>query len=191
MTALTILKQLPLLFRYADVEKFTGNANVFLTRALARGLVERIARGVYMNSLRDGRPSVEEVACFLRTPSYVSCEWALNRHGVLLQAPLVCTVLTLDTAVGARRNIMFGGVTIEFSHIAARLFCGFETREGYNLAVPEKALLDTIHLRKAIPFQDELEMDILNMERLRQFAKEYAAPTRQMVAKLTALHENK
>ena len=26
----SILRQLPQLFRYADVEKFTGNANVFL-----------------------------------------------------------------------------------------------------------------------------------------------------------------
>jgi hypothetical protein len=45
VTALKILQQLPQLFRYADVEKFTGSANVFLTRALQNGLVERIARG--------------------------------------------------------------------------------------------------------------------------------------------------
>ncbi len=44
MTAVKTLQQLPQLFRYADVEKFTGNANVFLTRALQNGLVERIAR---------------------------------------------------------------------------------------------------------------------------------------------------
>jgi predicted transcriptional regulator of viral defense system len=134
MTAVSILKQLPLLFRHTDVRKFTGNANVFLTRALAKGFVERVVRGVYINTIREGRPGVEEVACFLRTPSYVSCEWALNHHGVLLQSPLVCTIITLDTAVGAKRNLKFGGVMIEFSHIAPRLFNGFETREGYNLA---------------------------------------------------------
>ena len=121
MTAVSILKQLPLLFHHADVRKFTGNANVFLTRALAKGFVECVARGVYINTIREGRPGVEEVACFLRTPSYVSCEWALNRHGVLLQSPLVCTVITLDTAVGAKRNLKFGGVMIEFSHIAPPL----------------------------------------------------------------------
>src|SRR5665647_1551976 len=78
--------------RYADVEKFTGNANVFLTRALQNGLVERIARGVYVNAFLKNRPAIEEVACFLRTPSYISCEWALNHHGILLQSPVVCTV---------------------------------------------------------------------------------------------------
>jgi hypothetical protein len=191
MTSVTILKQLPLLFRYADVEKFTGNANVFLTRALARGFVERVARGVYVNTLREGQPGIEEVACFLRTPSYISCEWALNRHGVLLQSPVVCTVLTLGTAVGATRNLKFGGATIEFSRIAPRLFNGFETREGYNLALPEKALLDAIHLRKAIPFRDELELDALDMERLKQFARMYAAPTRRFVDELADSSEGR
>jgi hypothetical protein len=187
----TILKQLPLLFRYADVEKFSGNANVFLTRAVAKGFVDRVARGVYINALREGQPGIEEVACFLRTPSYVSCEWALNRHGVLLQSPVVCTVLTPGTAVGATRNLRFGGVTIEFSRIAPRLFNGFETREGYNLALPEKALLDVIHLRKAIPFRDELELDVLDMERLKQFAQMYAAPTRRLVDELADSSEGR
>ena len=27
-------------------------------------------------------------------PSYISCEWALNHHGIRLQAPTVCTSLT-------------------------------------------------------------------------------------------------
>ena len=141
MTSVTVLRQLPQLFRYADVEKFTGNANVFLTRALAKGFVERVARGVYLNAMRDGKPAIEEVACFLRTPSYISCEWALNRHNVIIQAPFVCTVLTLDTAVGQSRNVEFGGVTIEFSHIASRLFNGFETRDGFNLRCRKKLFL--------------------------------------------------
>ncbi len=170
MTSVAILRQLPQLFRYADVEKFTGHANVFLTRALAKGLVERVARGVYLNSLRDGRPAIEEVACFLRTPSYISCEWALHSHGIIIQAPFVCTVLTLDTAVGQSRNTAFGGVTIEFSRIASRLFNGFEMRNGFNLAGPEKALLDTIYLRKYIPFPDELDLEQLNKDTLMQMA---------------------
>lgn len=170
MTSVSILRQLPQLFRYADVEKFTGNANVFLTRALAKGFVERIARGVYLNAVRDGRPGIEEVACYLRTPSYISCEWALNRHGIIIQAPVVCTVLTLDTAVGQSRNIAFGGVTIEFSRIAPRLFSGFEVKNGFNLAVPEKALLDTVYLRKHVPFPDELDLDSIDRNVLLRMA---------------------
>jgi predicted transcriptional regulator of viral defense system len=175
MTSVSILRQLPQLFRYADVEKFTGNANVFLTRALSKGFVERVSRGVYINAMRDGKPAIEEVACFLRTPSYISCEWALNRHGIIIQAPFVCTVITLDTAVGRSRNIEFGGVTIEFSRIASRLFSGFEMRDGFNLALPEKALLDAIYLRKHIPFPDELDLEQINKDKALQMAEPFPA----------------
>jgi predicted transcriptional regulator of viral defense system len=175
---------MPNLFRYADVGKFTGNANVFLTRARTKGFVQRVTRGVYINLLREPMPAIEEVACFLRTPSYISCEWALNRHGILLQSPLVCTVLTLDTAVGVSRNIRFGGVTIEFSRIASRLFKGFETKDGFNLAVPEKALLDAIYLRKRIPFEDELELESIDQERLRSLAGAFPAVVRKRLAYL-------
>ncbi len=105
----------------------------------------------------------------------------LNRHGILLQSPVVCTVLTLSTAVGSARNVQYGGVTIEFSHLAPRLFTGFETRDGFNLALPEKALLDTIYLRKAIPFRDELELTLLDRQRLVRMAKDFPGPTRKLV----------
>ena len=184
MTSVEVLRQLPPLFRYADVEKFTGNANVFLTRAQAKGLVERIVRGVYLNSLREPRPVIEEVACFLRTPSYISCEWALNRHGVLLQAPTVLTVLTLQTAVGPSRNVAAGGFTIEFSRIAPKLFTGFVGSEGYNLATPEKALLDAIYLRKRVPFADELELDRLDREKLQTMAEEFPAVVKKRLEEI-------
>lgn len=184
MTSVSTLRQLPQLFRYADVEKFTGNANVFLTRALAKGFVERLVRGVYLNTMRDGRPGIEEVACFLRTPSYISCEWALNRHGIILQAPVVCTVLTLDSAVGQSRNTVFSGVTIEFSRMAPRLFNGFEAKDGFNLAVPEKALLDTVYLRKHIPFPDELDLDHINKDTLMLMAEPFPATVKKCLEDL-------
>ncbi|MBA4395772.1 MAG: hypothetical protein C0394_00055 [Syntrophus sp. (in: bacteria)] len=172
------------MFRYADVQKFTGNANVFLTRALAKGFIERIARGVYLNALRDSKPGIEEVACYLRTPSYISCEWALNRRGMLLQSPTVCTVLTLGTDVGKSRNIAFRGAMIEFSHISPRLFTGFKQHEGYNLALPEKALLDAIYLRKSIPFRDELELENIDETTLLDLAERYPPATRKRLEEL-------
>lgn len=186
MTSVNILRQLPNLFHYADLEKFTGNANVFLTRALAKGFVERVTRGVYINRLREGEPRIEEVACFLRTPSYISCEWALNRHGLILQSPVVCTVLTLDTAVGAARNIRFGGITIEFSRVAPRLFNNFETRDGFNMALPEKALLDIIYLRKHIPFADELDLDNIQKDKLMSLSELFPAMVRKRLEAMLA-----
>lgn len=184
MKTFGILQNLPVLFRSADLLKFTGNANVFLTRALQRGLITRLTRGVYVNSWLKGEPPLEEAACFIRTPSYISAEWALHLHGIIIQAPSVCTVLTLSTAVGVARNLVWRGVAIEYSHLSERLYFGFEPREGFNLALPEKALLDCIYYRKAVPFADELELEELDTTRLREMAQPFPARVRKMVEKL-------
>jgi predicted transcriptional regulator of viral defense system len=173
MSTLQVLQQLPRLFRYADVQKFSGNANVFLTRALKSGLIERLTRGVYINSGIKGMPRLEEAACFIRTPCYISCEWALNRHGITIQAPTVCTVLTLSTAVGEARRLLWQGVGIEFSRIAGKLFTGFTMEDGFSIATPEKALLDTLYLRKGMPVRDELELDGIDNALLREMSRAY------------------
>ena len=105
-------------------------------------------------------------------------------HGIFIQVPTVCTVVTLSTAVGITRNLQWRGVTIEYSHISYRLYSGFEMMEGYNLATSEKALLDCIYYRNAVPFADELELDELDMERLREMARSFPARVREMVEKL-------
>jgi hypothetical protein len=184
MSTIDILHNLPPLFHSADLLKFTRNANVFLTRALQRGLITRLARGVYVNAWLKGEPSLEEAACFVRTPSYISAEWALHLHGIIIQAPSVCTVLTLSTAVGVTRNLAWRGITIEYSHLSDRLYFGFEPRDGYNLALPEKALLDWFYYRKTAPFADELELEELDTLRLREMAQPFPVRVRKIVGKL-------
>jgi hypothetical protein len=167
-----ILKVLPTLFRYWDVAKFTKNPNVFLTRAVKAGYLIRVSRGAYYNTFREA-PSVEEVACYLKTPSYISCEWALNYQNILLQVPTVCTVITLSTSVGERSKVYYKDVVIEYSKISERLFGGFEPLKGFNMAFPEKALLDTLYLRGHVPFIDELELAHLDMVKLKEFSDKY------------------
>lgn len=131
-----------------------------------------------------GEPSLEEAACFVRTPSYVSGEWALHLHGIIIQVPTVCTVVTLSTAVGVTRNLQWRGVTIEYSHIADRLYFGFEAREGFNLAMPEKALLDCIYYRNAVPFEDELELEGIDTGHLQEMAKSFPMRVRERVGNI-------
>jgi hypothetical protein len=57
----------------------------------------------------------------------------------------------LGSAVGRRRTIDYQGVTIEFSRISPALFFGFSRIDHFYMATPEKALLDTLHLRKSLP----------------------------------------
>ena len=185
MRSIDILSRLPMLFRYADLLKFTGNANVFLTRALNQGLIKRLTRGVYINAKLKGEPSLEEAAGFVRSPSYISGEWALNRHGVILQVPTVCTVITLSTAVGASRNLFFQGITIEYSHISSRLYFGFKPGDGFNLATPEKALLDCIYFRQNIPFEGELDLEALDGDLLQEMAGPFPLRVRKSLKTLS------
>ena len=172
-SALKRLKLLPRLFRKPDAEKVAPHVAMFLTRALQKGLVHRLNRGNYINSFLYGFPRVEEVACFIRPPAYVTCEWALNYHGISVQSPVVCTAVTLSSAVGKHRGIDYQGITIEFSRIAPSLFFGFTRIDNFYMATPEKALLDTMYLRKSLPTPDELELEGIHLDTLNEMARKF------------------
>ncbi len=176
------LRHLPRLFRTQDVRKVAPHAAVFLSRAHSNGYIERLARGSYINSFLKGMPGVEEVACFLKPPAYISCEWALNRHGILLQAPRVCTVVTLHPAVGRNRRVTYQGMVIEFSRIAPRLFCGFTHQDGVSMASPEKALLDVLYLHGDLPAHDELDLDRIDKDELLNLSELYPSTIQNTAA---------
>jgi predicted transcriptional regulator of viral defense system len=183
-----ILRQLPSpLFTSADASKLVSNDNVFLFRASRKGYVKRIANRVYWNVLFSSvPPTVEQVACFARQPSYISCEWALNYHGILLQAPTVCTAITLHPGIGKRNRITYGGYVIEYSRIAEKLYLSEEVLrvDDVLMATIEKALLDTVYLRRQLPFADELETDVLDRAKLMRIAVLYPLRVRTAVKDL-------
>jgi len=183
-TTLKRLKLLPNLFRKQDAEKVAPHTATFLSRALKDGLIYHINRGNYINSFLYGFPAVEDVACFLKPPAYITCEWALNIHGISLQAPVVCTVVTLSTSVGKKRNIQYQGITIEFSKISERLFFGFTKHDNGYLATPEKAILDTLYYRRMIPAFDELDLDDVDYETLVKMTAKFPATVSRMAHKL-------
>lgn len=180
-TTLKRLKLLPNLFRKQDAEKVAPHTAIFLSRALKDGLIHHISRGNYINSFLYGFPAVEDVASFLKPPAYITCEWALNIHGISLQAPVVCTVVTLSTSVGKNRNIQYPGITIEFSKISDRLFFGFIKHDNYYLATPEKAILDTLYYRRMIPAFDELDLDDVDYETLVKMAAKFPSTVSRAV----------
>ena len=180
-TTLKRLKLLPNLFRRQDAEKIAPHTAVFLSRAIKDGLIHHINRGNYINSFLYGFPAVEDVACFLKPPAYITCEWALNIHGISLQAPVVCTVVTLSTSVGKKRNIQYQGITIEFSKISDRLFFGFIKHDNYYLATPEKAILDTLYYRRMMPAFDELDLGDVDSEILVKMAAKFPSTVSRAV----------
>jgi len=196
-----LLAFLPPLFRKGDLDtcirKGDYSAQV-LNRALKRGLVARITRGVYLNVLKckfTGHwPSVEEVACYIKPAAYVSLEWALHHWDLILQRPSVCTAVV--SRVGRLKRIHFAEslgdmkveYNIEYSAIAniPRHF-GIERlgETGARIAVPERALLDWIHVRRPSEYLlkswvEEMDLEVLDLERFKDFFSYYPARVRRL-----------
>lgn len=112
-------------------------------RSLERsGIVRRLRRGLWLL-----RPDMEPFAlpAYLTAPfpAYVSLWSALARHAMIEQVPRQVYVASLARTQQVRTSI--GDFSIH--HLAPELFGGYTQLDGGgHLAVPEKALFDTIYL---------------------------------------------
>lgn len=139
-----------------------------LSRLTKRHILQKIERDKYM--LAEGRLHDFNIANFLYEPSYVSLESALNFHGALSQFPYEIASITPRKPVTKTSN----GKTFRYVKIKPTLFWGYETKHGFLLAQPEKALLDLLYLQSkglAIIHLDELDWSRLDKARLSEWAK--------------------
>lgn len=143
-------------------------AGMSLLRAEKHNIVSRV-RNLWLNMLDP--PPLDTVAFSVQTPSYISFESALYRHGIVSQSPrgelLVATTLkpcSVQTKLG----------DIHYVHLAKKLFFGFDEN---RVALPEKAFLDMIYIRIRYgtykQYSDVLYPELLNKKRLKLFLKAY------------------
>jgi predicted transcriptional regulator of viral defense system len=167
---------------YSDQLARKYNLNpIVVSQALARQerrkLIEHIGKKIYFNRLAsDANP--RELVNVLRSQAYISLETALREYGITTQSPRTITCVTTE------RPKEFRGRTIEIAYrgISRNLYWGYvqrRTRYGsYQIAEPEKALLDFIYLslQDGIrPALDELDFDKVSrtklLEQLNRFPK--------------------
>lgn len=155
-----------------------------LSRLAERGLVSRVANGIYLNKLvRDNSPL--DFVGVLRPNSYVSLESALGHWGLSTQSPLTLTCVTL----GKPKEYKSQEFAIAFRTISKRLFWGFvekQTRYAkYRIAEPEKALLDWIYLSLQIgltPHLDEIDFKAVDKTKLVKYAAKFPGTVRNTFA---------
>jgi predicted transcriptional regulator of viral defense system len=159
-----------------------------LKRQEQRGLVERVSNKIYINKLAKGF-SQRDVLHALRPESYISFGSALAEHGVTSQIPRVLTCVSPKYV----RNIKSRTVQITFRKLKKALYWGYlpkKTRYSvYNLAEPEKALLDWMYFRRVenLPLEtDEFVLTELDRTRLLEYAKRYPAAVENQVIRLLA-----
>ncbi len=118
------------------------NASVLLSRLAARNFVRRLARGRWSIGAQPNREQLaEQVAA--PSPTYISLQSALFRHGLVEQIPEVIYAVTL----GRARRVRTPAGTVSLHRMPPQLFGGFETaNDGTKVATAEKALFDLLYL---------------------------------------------
>jgi predicted transcriptional regulator of viral defense system len=146
-----------------------------LNRLQKRGLVERVADGIYLNKLT-ASVSARDVVNELNPESYISLGTALAEWGLSSQNPAAATCVTTSRG----RKIKAGSIEIVYRNISRELFWGYTEKKGryrnYKIAEPEKAFLDWIYfkLKDGLPVQfDEIQFEKLSRARLVEYAKKY------------------
>jgi len=158
----------------------TGSVSKALSRLEKRGLINRVADGVYLNKLvRDH--SATDFISVLKADSYVSLESALSHWGLSTQSPVTLTCVT----TGKPKEYRTPEFAITFRTISKRLFWGFvekQTRYSkYRIAEPEKALLDWIYLclqTGVTPSLDEIDFNPVDKQKLIKYADKYPGTVR-------------
>ncbi|MDP3994777.1 MAG: hypothetical protein Q8P91_03020 [bacterium] len=133
------------------------------------GILSRVAKGKYI--FPENIKNDFEIANIIMTPSYVSLESALSYYGILSQFPYIITSITPLRS----SKTDYRGKEFEFTHVSESLFWGFEKKDGFLMASPEKALIDTLYLagkglRKINT--DELTLSSLNRGKINRLAKQ-------------------
>jgi len=130
----------------------------------------QLRRGLYALAppFQKIKPHPFLVANFMVRGSYVSCQSALAHYGLIPEYVPVITSVT--TGRPARWETPLG--TFEFRHLKVELLRGYRlldlgARQKAFVAIPEKALLDLIHLQPEADSPAYLrELRLQNLERL-------------------------
>lgn len=139
------------------------NESVQLTKSLHyyanEGKIRNPRRGVYTKLTYD----VQEMACSLFRPSYISLEYVLQRAGVVFQWDDAVTCVSYLS-----RTIDVDDKQYQYRKIDPELWIGFEgveQQDNIAIATPERAFLDVVYLSAGNCYFDNLRQ--LSMKRIR------------------------
>lgn len=119
---------------------------------------------------------LEYLANIIRSPSYISLEYALSRYGVIPEGVYAITSITLKTT--RTYNNKLGSFI--YRNIKESLFEGFENLEfegkRVKMATKAKALFDFLYLRKGTLVDDlRFNLDMLSKKDKIEFLKYVSA----------------
>jgi predicted transcriptional regulator of viral defense system len=125
-----------------------------LKKYAKNGKLVRPYRGLYA---KDKDYSRFELAARIYTPSYISFETVLTRHGINFQY-----YSKIFVASYVSREIIANQQRISYVHIKDYVLSnitGIENKDGYAVATRERAFLDRIYVSKDYHFDNLVDLD--------------------------------
>lgn len=128
-----------------------------LQRLVRDGKYTQVVRGLYES---DPNTPGHLLATAIRSPSYLSFEYALSVHGIIPEAVRVYTSATWNTHRTKTYHTPFGTFTYRDSpkaafHLGVEFF--MENDRSYRLAEPVKAVCDELYIKPPVNNYRELE----------------------------------
>jgi len=169
-----------LYFTYFDVAKalkITEKAAIVTcSRYVKTGFLIRLKKNIYVKKSSWNFLSNQEcfeIANLLQVPSYISFTTALSYYGLTTQIQQNY----FESAALKRTHMreIFEKV-FNYSKIKKELYFGFERYNNFFIALPEKAILDSLYLQFLGKYKLDLSaiaMDRINIVKLEKFAKSY------------------
>ena len=161
------------LFTVSDIKKFfsikkDNTAYKIIERLSKKGILKQLTKGKYLFSLLSSNDF--QIANFLYSPSYISLETALSFYGIIAQFPYQITSITIKKT----KTIETLNKEFSYFHIKRDLFLGYEKKENFLIALPEKALFDYLYFfyKGLRNFErDEFDLGKINKKNLFNFVK--------------------
>jgi predicted transcriptional regulator of viral defense system len=129
---------------------FFNQKNILIQIAfwVKRGYLVKIKKGLYILSSAAKEADAMVLAGKIYEPSYLSLEFALNYYGIIPDIPGTFTSVTSRMP----KNFKTGFGYFIYQKIKPVFFTGYESRVeknvSFNIATPEKALMDLLYLNK-------------------------------------------
>lgn len=151
---LSIYQDIRTIFRLSDIAMLTGETifqslNKKLNYSVHSGKLQNPRKGIYAKPAYN----LEELACTIYTPSYVSLEYVLQKAGVVFQFDSCISVVSYLS-----RSIEVKNQTYIYRKIKGEILVNtagiIRQNNQVNIATPERAFLDVLYLNSDYYFDN-------------------------------------
>lgn len=151
---LNIFNDARTVFRLNDIAMLLGETNFKslnkrLNYFVRAGKLKNPSKGIYAKSVYN----LEELACRIYIPSYISLEYVLQKAGVVFQYNSQISIISyLSRSIDIEGNIFIyskikGEIMVDTNGI-------IRLANGVNIATPERAFLDVLYLNANYNFDN-------------------------------------